>query len=307
MRAEMWKKILFGLIVLLLPVAVTYRMSGTYAVSEWKSIKEERYIVSGQEKIPLEEYLTGAVAYYMPLSYEDEAYKAMAVVLRTHIVKKMGHNSEIGEELLDIRRCRMEEMQVSFGEDFTHNYERYQTAVQMTAGEVLCYKEELIEPYFHQVSAGMTNAVPDCPYLHSVESRTDMQAENYLSLKTVPIEEFVSGLEEAGGDMEEVRKGDALTGNLLSDIILVMRSGEYVDYAEVYGKQLPASGIQEVFSLPSTAFRFEEYEDKIRILSKGIGHGAGMSLYGADAMAKAGKSYREILTYYYTDIIVSDV
>ena len=32
----------------------------------------------------------------------------------------------------------------------------------------------------------------------------------------------------------------------------------------------------------------------------GYGHGVGMSQYGANAMAKAGSSFEEILTWYYT-------
>ena len=32
----------------------------------------------------------------------------------------------------------------------------------------------------------------------------------------------------------------------------------------------------------------------------GYGHGVGMSQYGANAMAKEGSTFREILTWYYT-------
>ena len=34
----------------------------------------------------------------------------------------------------------------------------------------------------------------------------------------------------------------------------------------------------------------------------GYGHGVGMSQYGANALAKEGKTYEEILTWYYTGI-----
>ena len=36
----------------------------------------------------------------------------------------------------------------------------------------------------------------------------------------------------------------------------------------------------------------------------GYGHGVGMCQYGADGMGKAGKDFREILTYYYRGISV---
>ena len=40
----------------------------------------------------------------------------------------------------------------------------------------------------------------------------------------------------------------------------------------------------------------------VTITGTGYGHGVGMSQYGAKAMAQLGKTYREILTFYFTGI-----
>ena len=45
-------------------------------------------------------------------------------------------------------------------------------------------------------------------------------------------------------------------------------------------------------------------DGKFVFYGRGNGHGVGMSQYGAQGMAKAGYSYREILEHYYTDITV---
>ena len=37
----------------------------------------------------------------------------------------------------------------------------------------------------------------------------------------------------------------------------------------------------------------------------GYGHGVGLSQYGANAMAEAGSSWREILEHYYTGIAIA--
>lgn len=37
---------------------------------------------------------------------------------------------------------------------------------------------------------------------------------------------------------------------------------------------------------------------------RGYGHGVGLSQYGANGMAKAGYSYRQILTHYYTGVSI---
>ena len=39
----------------------------------------------------------------------------------------------------------------------------------------------------------------------------------------------------------------------------------------------------------------------------GFGHGIGFSQYGADKMAKAGSSYKDIIGYYYKDVTVVDI
>ena len=39
----------------------------------------------------------------------------------------------------------------------------------------------------------------------------------------------------------------------------------------------------------------------------GFGHGIGFSQYGADRLAKAGSSYKDIIGYYYKDVTVVDI
>ena len=48
-------------------------------------------------------------------------------------------------------------------------------------------------------------------------------------------------------------------------------------------------------------------EDEIIITTHGYGHGVGMSQYGANGMAKEGKNYKEILTYYYQGTIIKKI
>ena len=54
--------------------------------------------------------------------------------------------------------------------------------------------------------------------------------------------------------------------------------------------------------LNSSCFFIDENEEKIKIVTKGQGHGLGLSIYGAWNMAKDGKDYIEILKYYYEGV-----
>src|SRR5699024_3143148 len=55
--------------------------------------------------------------------------------------------------------------------------------------------------------------------------------------------------------------------------------------------------IREQLELPSNDFTIEQGENHIIFTTKGYGHGVGMSQYGANGMAKEGKSYTDIVSY----------
>ena len=57
--------------------------------------------------------------------------------------------------------------------------------------------------------------------------------------------------------------------------------------------------IRTWFDLPSANFSVETSGDSLSFTTYGYGHGVGMSQYGANDMAKEGKTYQEILAHYY--------
>ena len=69
--------------------------------------------------------------------------------------------------------------------------------------------------------------------------------------------------------------------------------------AQVGGCTVTGQEIRAALSLRSAAFSIEVADPVITITTKGYGHGVGMSQYGANAMAKAGSTWQEILVHYY--------
>ena len=57
-----------------------------------------------------------------------------------------------------------------------------------------------------------------------------------------------------------------------------------------------------MLGLRSANFTVAVEGDILYFTTKGYGHGAGMSQYGAELMAQEGKTYHEILQHYYTGI-----
>ena len=60
-----------------------------------------------------------------------------------------------------------------------------------------------------------------------------------------------------------------------------------------------------IFGLKSANFAVSIQNDQIIFKVQGYGHGVGLSQNGADALAKQGYSYQEILKHYYTGIEIT--
>lgn len=56
--------------------------------------------------------------------------------------------------------------------------------------------------------------------------------------------------------------------------------------------------------LPSAFFTINKSGDTFVIQGGGFGHGIGMSQTGANEMAKCGKNYQEILTFFYQGVTI---
>jgi stage II sporulation protein D len=60
-------------------------------------------------------------------------------------------------------------------------------------------------------------------------------------------------------------------------------------------------------NLRSTFFSVVTEGDSVILKGKGYGHGVGLCQEGAMAMAVKGFRYREIINFYYTGVIISDI
>ena len=69
------------------------------------------------------------------------------------------------------------------------------------------------------------------------------------------------------------------------------------------------SGVEArtVLGLRSTNFEIIQENGNIKFVVKGYGHGVGMSQTGADAMAKQGSTYDEIIKHFYSGVEIKDI
>ena len=65
------------------------------------------------------------------------------------------------------------------------------------------------------------------------------------------------------------------------------------------GAETTGEAVRQLCGLRSAAFTLSLEEGRVVFTCMGYGHGVGMSQYGAKVLASEGKTFAEILAYYY--------
>lgn len=229
--------------------------------------------------IRLESYLVGALARSTEKGYQDETLKAVAVILRSNAVCAIMEERTVDRDSF----YTDEELRILWADEYENNLQRYQDAVKATEGIVIFYNGEIVEVPFHKISAGETRdgeiLAQKLPYVQSVPSVEDMYADGYYVMMEIAEETL-------GGDfaiLSKDRFGYALT-------------------VKVKGEELSGEEFRRKYGLPSACFEYDLKENEYIFYVRGKGHGFGLSIYGADAIAVKGRSFAEILQYYYPGI-----
>lgn len=270
------------------------------------------------EEMELEQYLIGVVAKEVPMEFEVEAIKAQAVAARTYTLKRMKSNGGAGTKYsleadisTDPAECQawasQKEMESKWKDKFQQYYNKVKDAVEETKGKILVYNGEVITAFFHSTSGGKTENVEDIygsklPYLRSVSSPGEEQTPKYLDMKVMEDGQIKKALKERFPSLVLDEKLP-----ILKQIKNEYRGeGGRIKKIQIGNQSIKGEELRFALSLNSSNIVFEEVDGKIRIITKGYGHGVGMSQYGANAMAKEGKKYEEILHHYYQDTEIID-
>ncbi|MCD8332522.1 MAG: SpoIID/LytB domain-containing protein, partial [Clostridiales bacterium] len=196
-------------------------------------------------------------------------------------------------------------MREAWGGSYEQNLEKMRTAVSETEGEVLTFDGALILAAYHTAANEKTRNAAEIPgqeeyvYLQSVPSTEDILADGFLCVEYMEKEAFAAAVAElfSGEEMD----AEALPGAL---VIAKRDSADYVTQVQYGSTVVNGEAVRTALGLRSACFYFSELEGKIRIVTKGIGHGLGFSQYGAQQLAGQGFSYTELLEYYYSDIVI---
>lgn len=250
--------------------------------------------------MPLEEYVADVLAAESGGFENAESQKAMAVVARTYAMRFLGQHAKDGFDFCDTTHCQ------AFGWKGAKTTVR--SAVNATRGEVLRYDGKPAEAYYHQNCGGITAAASEVwpgvtePYLTThtdgyCAARGTMLWETTLRVAEIERSLRASALSTPAGwrtveIVERSESGRALRLKLAGGT----GGNSFVAGSTFRFAVNRALGWEKI---RSNLFEVRSAGDSVVFSGRGSGHGVGLCQVGAEEMAREGKSYQEILNFYY--------
>ena len=250
--------------------------------------------------MPLEEYVQRVLMAESGDFQNAESLKAMAVAARSYAKRFRGQHAKEGFDFCDTTHCQVF--------DWKKVNERVRLTAEATAGEFLSYQGTAVAAYYHQNCGGTVAAAKEA---------WAQVSEPYLQMHADPFCVTSGGLRwEATlrhGDIDRALRASGLQPpEAWKAIEVSSRSESGRAHAVNFSGGNPPS-----FRLSASSLRFavdralgwrnirsDLYEirnggQEVIFSGRGSGHGVGLCQAGAEEMAREGKSYREILGFYY--------
>ena len=250
--------------------------------------------------LPLERYVAAVVAGESGMFQSAEALKAMAVAARTYAVRLRGRHSAEGFDFCDTTHCqRLELAGVS---------SRIEAAVADTAGELLWYQgKPAFTPYTRDCGGRTEDALaiwPDLaePYLKSHDdpycARRGSSAWQWSGDPKRILQALRDSALRAPDDLNRVAILNRTPSGRASTLSLTGASGSPVrisadSFRFAVGRELGWN------TLRSDRYQVQASNGRIAFQGSGSGHGVGLCQLGAEQMGADGRSYRDILAFYY--------
>lgn len=238
-----------------------------------KTVKETE---SAQDHL-LQEHCIAKLAQEVSSDYEEEMLKVQAILVRTSVYKEV---EELGKAYLE-----QEEFENTEKIDPLWK-KKLEEVWKATEGQVILYNNELALVPFHQVSNGKTRngqevlGVDTYPYLQVKECPKDVEAVNqmastFIDATGVKVESY-----DSAGYALQIKVGE-----------------------ETYSGE----NFRDTYQLASSCVEIQDFTENTRVITKGVGHGLGLSQYTANEMAKEGKTAAEILAFFFEGTEIKEV
>lgn len=269
-------------------------------------LKEEEKILT----VPLEEYVAGVVAAEMPMNYQREALNAQAVAARSYALFKSkwysgeGCLSHPGADVCSSPGCCQ-----GYRPPDEETYRNAIKAAKETENLIVTFRNHPIRALYHACSGGHTENAENVytealAYLRGMPSPGEEGHSRYENR----VEMHISELAEAFLENENVEFFTDYPLSRQMEILSKTDTGR-VKEVRIGLYRMTGNEFRRMLTLDSLNFQMEFDDEKamVTFITKGYGHGVGMSQAGAEAMAQKGKAFGEILMHYYSGVSIQNL
>ena len=249
--------------------------------------------------VPLEDYVAAALAGESGSFEQAESMKAMAVAARTYAARFRPRHAADGFDFCDSTHCQTL--------NFKSISPQARSAAVATRGELLWYDSRPAATFYHQNCGGSVAAAgevwPDlrAPYLPKHEDSYCVRGAPLPWKAQLDRQRLEKALRDQGLRVPE--------GWNRLEVVARTPSGraQKLAFRGAGAEQMIAASalrfaIGRAFGwneVRSDLYEIENTPGAVIFSGHGSGHGAGLCQAGAEEMAREGKSYREILAFYY--------
>ena len=279
------------------------------------SIKEIGQTFEAINHVPLESYLFGVVGAEMQSYWEPEALKAQAVASRTYclfIKDRFGKNRS-----WDLTQS--EASQVYRG--LEAETPTIRTAVSETAGEILVAQatdsseEVILSTYYSSSCGGHTEASENVfggdssPSLRGVQcshcAGVARRSNYYWKPVTMTMQQISGKLMQRYSSLEKLEAISNFKVTKLgykSRVVRVKLIGKNEETDTIRGEDFRLCLDPTGRKIKSAIFTVEKKRSNVTFQNGlGFGHGVGLCQCGTQGMARKGKTYKTILSYYFPE------
>jgi stage II sporulation protein D len=237
--------------------------------------------------MPLEQYVTAVLQGESASFKSDDALKAMAVAARTYAAHFDSRHKSEGFDFCDTTHCQ----DVRLGNESA----RVRAAVAATAGELLWFEGRPAATYYHRSCGGeLEDASALDPELHAPYLRRHHDDYCVRTPDEWQVQVTKSDLSRAlGRPVTTVSVAARSTSGRVQRLLVNGRSVSATDFRFAVGRTLGWD------KLRSDLYQEQDLGDSVGFRGRGQGHGVGLCQAGAESMGEQGRSYREILAFYY--------
>lgn len=257
-------------------------------------------------QVPLRDYVIGAVASELPMTWADAALQAQAVAVHTYVLYCRDHNDTASMDgaWLTADPARRQGFMTDpvlrsyWGTSYEENYARLSALVDQVLDTVVTYEGAPAATSYFAISNGRTEASQnvwgqELPYLQGVDSAADKDADGYSAVITYTDVQMSDALAAGLGITPGDQDPDAWFGSC------TYTDAGYIRTIDVCGISVDGTALRSALHLRSACFSISHADGLFSITTYGYGHGVGLSQTGAQAMAESGSTWQEILQHYF--------